>query len=147
MENPGPKCNVCRICGERARSGCSKCDRARPSCDWCTRHPRDGPCTYPDQEPPAPPPPPPPPQQEGHPPPPEGQLPPPENQPPPPEGHLPPQQPDANRNRRHDQPEGHPQGPPPVDEHILNRFHEEDRNARAQIEARQRDHSQERGRG
>ncbi|KAG8698298.1 hypothetical protein FRC08_006009 [Ceratobasidium sp. 394] len=56
MANRGPICNVCEARTRRTRRRV-QCDRARPSCGWCDRHPDEGPCTYADDPPPAPQPP------------------------------------------------------------------------------------------
>ncbi|KAG8720933.1 hypothetical protein FRC08_017170 [Ceratobasidium sp. 394] len=48
MNGVGRKCNVCQARGEQSLSGLSRCDRARPQCGWCARHPGDGPCKYPE---------------------------------------------------------------------------------------------------
>lgn len=43
MVGGGPKCITCQ-----GRNRNSRCDKNRPSCGWCVRHPDDGPCQYPD---------------------------------------------------------------------------------------------------
>ncbi|KAF8602647.1 hypothetical protein BDV93DRAFT_557412 [Ceratobasidium sp. AG-I] len=100
------KCNTCIARGPKTR-----CNRALPICDWCARHPDDGPCTYPAPPPDAGAPPP---GQEGG-----------------PGGHR--------QDNAEDEPGAPPGGGDghAVDERVLEALRQEDQAAREQLQARE----------